>query len=481
MKLSRPLNFLVRLISISASFISFFTCNAQEILSRTGINNNEGKKVKVESIVITGNKVTHNYIIRRELNFKEGDSLETSGLNTQLELCRERVYNTTLFVEVKMSAIILTGSGCTINIVVKERWYIFPIPQFQLVARSFNEWVHKYHGSLERVNYGVNFTDNNLTGRRDKLKVSIINGFSQNLSAFYTTPYLDRKLVNGISIGGGYLRTREIAYLTNYNNQQLFYKHNDFVTDSWNVTVAYSIRKAITSRQVFRVRYTVTSIEDSLINIYNPKYFNSQARTKALPDFYYQLYYDDVDNILYPLKGVSAKLLIQKRGLGYSGSINMFSVFGQLDKYYSLGRKWYAGATIQAQIKLPFEQPYINQRALGFEENYLRGLELYVIDGVAYTLSKINFKREILHFTLPGIKGSKTYKKIPFTIYAKAFSDLGYVYAKKVNAGMLNNKFLYTGGFGLDFVTLYDFHIRLEYSFNQIGENGLFLHNGSGL
>jgi hypothetical protein len=35
---------------------------------------------------------------------------------------------------------------------------------------------------------------------------------------------------------------------------------------------------------------------------------------------------------------------------------------------------------------------------------------------------------------------------------------------------------MYTAGFGLDIVTFYDFVFRFDYSFNQLGENGLFLH-----
>ena len=38
----------------------------------------------------------------------------------------------------------------------------------------------------------------------------------------------------------------------------------------------------------------------------------------------------------------------------------------------------------------------------------------------------------------------------------------------------------YTGGFGIDILTLYDLNLRLEYSFNQLNENGLFLHTKGG-
>ena len=40
----------------------------------------------------------------------------------------------------------------------------------------------------------------------------------------------------------------------------------------------------------------------------------------------------------------------------------------------------------------------------------------------------------------------------------------------------LNNKMLFSGGIGIDIVTIYDVSIKLEWSFNQIGQNGLYLH-----
>jgi hypothetical protein len=39
----------------------------------------------------------------------------------------------------------------------------------------------------------------------------------------------------------------------------------------------------------------------------------------------------------------------------------------------------------------------------------------------------------------------------------------------------LADRWLIGTGFGLDFVTMYDFVIRAEYSFNNIGESGFFL------
>ena len=437
--------------------------------------------LQIKSVIIIGNKHTKNYIIAREMHYRAGDSILKKDILVLLEIERQHIYNTTLFVEVNVVPQFLGGSTFNLIVTVKERWYIFPIPKFQLVDRSFNEWVHKYHASLERVNYGVNFVHNNLTGRKDKLKITLITGYAQNISGSYTPSYTNQKLTAGYSVGAGYTQMREIPYFTTYQNQSLFLKQDGFVSRSWYGTASYNIRKAIKKKQALRLKVTHLEISDSITHFLNSGYYNTSNTQRLFVDVAYQLNYDDVDNILYPLSGWSGKMVLLKRGIGFTGGINMFSMQGALDRYISLGHKWFTGVHLQAEVKLPFEQPYLNQRAFGYEENYIRGLELYVIDGVADALVKMNLKRQIVHFTLPGIKRSLTYSRIPFTIYAKTFADFGYVYNKANIAAMLNNKLLYSAGFGFDIVTLYDIHLRLEYSFNQLGENGLFLHNGAGL
>ena len=55
--------------------------------------------------------------------------------------------------------------------------------------------------------------------------------------------------------------------------------------------------------------------------------------------------------------------------------------------------------------------------------------------------------------------------------------DAGYAYNKKKYYTYLNNRFLYSGGFGIDVLTLYDINLRFEYSFNQLGKSILFFGN----
>jgi hypothetical protein len=66
---------------------------------------------------------------------------------------------------------------------------------------------------------------------------------------------------------------------------------------------------------------------------------------------------------------------------------------------------------------------------------------------------------------------------LPFSIFAKTYTDIGYCYNKKNYAANLNNRFLYTGGFGIDILTLYDISLKIEYSFNQLGQGSLYFEN----
>jgi outer membrane protein assembly factor BamA len=444
-------------------------------------------KLRVDDIIIKGNKKTKTYIILREMLFKAGDSISVKDLAITLEKTRQLVYNTTLFNEVKIEAVQKNADHILVIVSVKERWYIYPLPQFQLVDRSFNEWVKTYHASLDRVVYGGKFTHYNLSGRRDQLRVYLLTGYSRNIAFSYTAPYSNSKLTEGFTIGAGFTQNREIAYKTSFGNKILFYpadsirkKTNDFVRSNWYINAGYTLRRGYYQKHFFTFLYNHYKVEDSIITKYNPHYFNTNKTAIGVPEFSYTYQYVNVNNVSYPLTGIGGYATIIKRGLGFKGNINMLQLEAGITKFFNLGSNWYSSTNFNAKIKLPFEQAYINQRGLGYGDIYLRGLEYYVVDGVATALLRQTFKKKLFSFNVPFPFKSKTIPKIPFTFFAKTFGDLGYAYNKKPYEFMLNNKLLYTGGFGIDILTLYDINLRIEYSFNQLGENGLFLHTQGG-
>ena len=144
-------------------------------------------------------------MIRREIQFKAGDSIVVSAINQAFQLARQQVYNTTLFNEVKIELSMVSAFDIDVNVTVKERWYIFPSPQFQLIDRNLNEWLVTYKGDLSRVNYGIKFVHYNFSGRRDPLRIYLLNGDTRNISFSYSQPYSNPSLTQGFGIGGGLL------------------------------------------------------------------------------------------------------------------------------------------------------------------------------------------------------------------------------------------------------------------------------------
>src|SRR5690606_10983154 len=107
------------------------------------------------------------------------------------------------FSEVDIYPLILNKDDFDIVISVKEKWYFLPIPHLELADRSFNEWVKTHHADFNRLSYGLRFTQQNFSGRKDELSVTLINGFKRNTSAEYQLPYFTSALTKGFRIGGG--------------------------------------------------------------------------------------------------------------------------------------------------------------------------------------------------------------------------------------------------------------------------------------
>lgn len=440
-------------------------------------------KLPVASISINGNKKTKTYLILREVQFKTGDSLSVENMSIVLEQARRQVYNLNLFSEVSITPSLVASDKIAVVITVREKWYLYPTPQFQLVDRNFNDWLKTYNADFSRVVFGVKFAHYNFTGRGDQLRIFLLNGYSRNISFSYSAPASDSKLSEGFRVSAGYTQNREIAYKTDpRTNQLLQFKQDHFVRNAMFASVSYQARKGFFKRSYITLSYTYLNLDDSVITSkYNPEYFGTNRSSIGFPDLSYTFQYTNVDHINYPLTGTVAGVTVVKRGFGLAGSVNMVSVDAAYIRYLShFHNRLYSTIQLYGKLKAPFKLAYINQRSLGYGEVYLRGQEYYVIDGSMAAVAKYTVKKKLLSFKIPFPFHIRQLPNIPFTFFAKAYGDLGYAYSEREFESRLNNRLLYTGGFGIDILTVYGININLEYSFNQLGENGLFLHGKGG-
>lgn len=444
-------------------------------------------ELTVRNIFVKGNKITKGYIILRELPFAKGAKLPVAQLFELIETGRLNVFNTQLFLEVIPSITNWNEQQFDLVLDVKERWYIFPIPFFKLVDRNFNQWWVEQNRSLERANYGLKFNWENVSGRRDKLNFNYVNGYNRQYNIYYEQPFADKKLEKGFLFGVFYTQTRQVSFATD-SNQQVFFpasnnQINDFVRSIFRIESGFTIRKGVNHRHSFRLNYIRENISDTISRIiqnnankgYLP-FFTGNKTNQNFGEFVYGYQYYNLNNFAYPWKGFAFTGYFSQRGLGAKG-MNMWQFNGKAGRYLPIGQKTSASVMGLGIIKLPFKQPQYNMGAIGYGEMFLRGMEYYVIDGVMAGILKTTVRRELFQLNVPTllIKNEK-YRKIPFKILAKVYGDIGGSHTTAVTNSFLNNKLLYTWGFGLDVLSYYDFVARFDYSFNQLGENGLFLH-----
>jgi hypothetical protein len=212
---------------------------------------------------------------------------------------------------------------------------------------------------------------------------------------------------------------------------------------------------------------------DTAITKLNPDYFPNNATSVSFPELSYKLEYFNVDYNPYPQKGFMGEVSLLKRGL--NDKMNMWQLGYRGSQNVKLSSKASYSFQSNGILRLPFDQPYTNQRMFGYGDFYLRGLEQYVIDGVAGILFKNTFRRKILSFNILS-PFNTSFQKIPFNFYAKTYADAGYSHGTSSESNYLVNRMMYTAGFGIDMVTIYDVILRFEYSFNQMGQSGFFFH-----
>ncbi len=427
----------------------------------------------IRDITITGNRITKGYIIEREVPLKKNGRYSISDILKNLPRSRQSLINTGLFIDVSVDFTNWFNDSLDILVDVKERWYFFPVPYFKPVDRNLNVWINEYNASLSRVNWGLKLIANNVSGRNDKLNIWLITGYSRQVVLNYVAPYFDKTLRNGMGVDFQYSQNKEVNYTTD-NNKQIFYKdESDFVTEKLRVGVGYSYRTGYIKRHSVGLSFNVNKINDSVLAL-NPEYFGNNNKEVRYPELGYQYQNINVNYIPYPLRGFQWEISFLKRGI--SKNMNLWEFSAKAGKYWELFPKYYFSWRGKTTLKLPFDQPYFNQQMMGYGDMVMRGLEYYVVDGVVGALSKQTLYREIWSPKLKTGLKSRSYGVIPFKFYIKVFGDLGYVYNDdQPGNNLLNNRLLYTGGTGLDMLSIYDLNLSLEYSFNQLGESGLFL------
>ena len=437
--------------------------------------------ILVGEISVEGNKKTRSHHILRELFIQSGDSIPVAELAKKLEFNRLQLMNTGLFskVEINIKNWELEEKRLDLLVKVVESWYIYPIPIFELADRNFNTWWKDYDHSLRRINYGLLFYHNNLTGRRDVLKGIVQLGFTNQYELVYRLPYFDRKQQWGLSVGGAFARNKEINYATFENRQQFYRQSGDILLRQLRARMSATLKPKQQVSHTWEATLHLNEIDRRVRDDLNPDYFLGRLR-QHYSSLAYELAFDTRDIKPYPLHGSILRVRIQKDGLGKQEDVDALPVSASYKKYLSLSRRWSMELTGAARLAMiRHKQPFSNSRALGYGEHYIRGYEFYVIDGLDYIYGKTSVRLQLFDrvHNWGKIVPIRNLKVMHHRLYLVLNNDMGMAnnpyYGSDNN---LTNTLLWGYGVGLDWVVYYNKVFRVEFSRNYLGENGLFLH-----
>lgn len=452
--------------------------------------------IKITGAYVTGNKLTKERIITRELDFTTGDSLATfqhkksidfqskrfasgdsSELNLRLNYSRENLINTKLFLTVDLFIEQVEGNKYRLHIDVVERhcWWLFPV--VKLNAPNFNEWLRAPHWS--DLSMGLFFSHNNLWGLSHQGSFIGYFGKSYAFGLGYYIPWIGKGEKIGLRIGVIYENLYTIEYGSVENKRQMIYEENS--QQDIRMSATFTLRPGLYNYGTIKLYGQWIQISDSVLKL-DSNFLAGKKKSNISMSLYADYYYDSRNSHSYPLNGNLLRAFVDKLGLGLvNHEVDLFYYGIDFHFYQTLSRKFFMAEMVKAVNAAGQNYPYYYQQDMPHKNDFIRGYDLYTIRGDQMYYFRSNAKYELIKpnvkKTKPGEEKSK-FKNVQYAFYLNVFADCGYVVNKFTQDNPLSNKMLYSWGAGIDFVSYYDLVLRLEYAFTSTWHQGLFIGFG---
>jgi outer membrane protein assembly factor BamA len=458
-----PICLIKRLVCLFATTLCTFALFAQDLWH-------------VSDIVILGNQRTNEKIILRELSLQKGDAVLESRINQKITQSKENLGNLSLFNYVEIDYEVSPEGDNTIvlHILVEERWYFFPFFSIKLGDRNTSTRIQDF--DIERVTFegGAHFY--NVGGLNHAITAGIEFGYQQGLNFHYKKITLGRAQKHFLTTGISLQRSHKMDVMT-LEDAPLKIKRPDlFLSQSVSGYLNYTYRHDVRRTHNISFGYEYKKISDTILQI-NPDFWGNSRTERLNLSLQYFFRVDQRDYIAFPLKGHYLKT----EGNIYLSddlSVRYFQAKGNAQYYWTLGNRWYASERLTAGLSLKNAKAYILDRALGYEENVLRGYEYHVIDGQHFIASNSTLRYNIIPkrvFIIDWLSALPKFNKIHYALYAHTFIDIGCTYHHYPNLdNHLSNMLLYGSGVGFDFVTYYDMVFSLSFAINRQKEHGFY-------
>lgn len=394
----------------------------------------------VQSIRVTGNESTKDYIILREMSTRVGDTLDLE----KLQYDKKRIYSLGLFnrVEIDYAA---QGSEAELIVRVHERWYVYPFPVLGFKYRD-----------IKKFYYGAGVAHLNFRGRNERLVGEFALGYDRWMQFSYQNP----KLTAGDDI---FFRVSALwSRVENLNPDRGTYRQH---TASGTITLGkrFGLHHLLTGS----VSYESWKVSDiGMGRTISPDGLD------VFPSAGIAYTFDTRDIREYPTDGILVMMQATKNG--FSGeSVNILRYSYDTRFYVPLGIGMSLGGRTYGQFVGGGPVPPYRYTYFGHAER-LRGYFNKVIEGEDIIGGNLELRIPILsprYYEFP-------YSPLPefsvwrYGLYAGFFADAGKTWFRSEG---FDGRPWYSGvGAGLHFLLPYSIIIRTEYAVNRSGK-GQFL------
>jgi outer membrane protein assembly factor BamA len=396
--------------------------------------------VKIDSIIIRGNKISEDFIILRELTFKQGDTLT----NNRASYNKDRVYSLNIFNQVKIYPVNYKNKIIAVIDVV-ESWYIWPIPFAELK-----------NGDWNKISYGIDLAVKNFRGVNETVRVKAGLGYDPSLTLDYIIPILN--------YNQNVYFDAQLSY-NSVENKSLFAEQKyGAIFDQKMINAQITFGKRISLFHNISVTAGYNYIETPM---YIPGINASDQRIDRVIFLGVGYAYDTRDLAQFPRNGIYSSLNILMKGLGLNDinyQVYTFDFREYRPLFWDIFGKW----RFTSRLTTGKAIPYYDYSVLGYRER-VRGYLHDVLEGNDYYLTSLEFFHPLvkdIDISLDFIPiVPKQFLSYRVALYSEIFGDAG---AVKQRVKSINIRDFDSGyGFGLTFLILPYNILRIELAFND--------------
>lgn len=404
--------------------------------------------VRIDTVLIFGNKKTHDTVILREIPFQFPDTLDVE----KLQYIQQRLLNLALFSRINF-AVVSQDRKNYLLIEVQEYWYIFPIPLIFINERDWSKW-----------SYGLQLTHFNFRGRNEKLTIGGWLGYNPTFYLDYFNPWMGK--TSRLILGFSFFTKRIANKFFDFDEQHLGGK----LTFGKRLSLDFSLQSFFDLRRVKMPLVEVPGVGMERFTV-------SGRESDLVPKLGLQLRWDRRDLIEYPLQGYYLDWTISRTG--FTEKQPRFWRF-QLDNrvYFHLYRSLYLGSrnfTILNRGNLPI----YDRIFIGYQER-IRGYFSRVFSRQNLMLQTVELRLQLLkprffswnNSPLPDFVKSN----LKFGMNLALFAETGTLWDHSNELGL---KHFFSGfGGGLHFNLPYNTVLRIDYAINDRGKGEWIFDSG---